>query len=291
VKKIAVTGFTGFVGKRLLEIDQAVYQLVPIDLRKSIPDLLGIDTIVHLAGKAHQMTPIEDRIYFEVNYELTKKLADLAKQAGVKHFVYISSVKVYNDSAEDRFDESSPCVPTDAYGASKLKAEQYLQSMQADSFSVSIIRPPLVYGPGVKGNMNKLIELAARNYPLPFGNINNARSMVFVDNLIAMINKIIDKQAAGVFIAGDQSPVSTTELLLRLRTALGKKAGLISIPLFIRQLLKRIKPGLYSRLFGSFVIDNASTNKKLDFSPPYTTSFGIQQMVNGRSASTTNSHK
>lgn len=282
MKRIAVTGITGFVGKRLMEYDKNVFELVPISLRSSdanTMNLSGIDAIVHLAGKAHQMQPIDDSIYFEVNYELTRSLAGAAVKQGVKQFVYISSTKVYGDDQREVLDETSGCHPTDAYGASKWKAEQYLQTLQSATFNVAILRPPLVYGPGVKGNMLRLLHLANKNYPLPFGNSGNRRSMVFLDNLIELINAIIVKNASGVFIAGDLEPIATDRLLQLIRKELGIKKGLVSIPFFLRSIIKKIKPGLYIRLFGSFVVDNHNTNEALNFVPPYTTDYGVSKMV------------
>jgi nucleoside-diphosphate-sugar epimerase len=282
MKKIAVTGATGFVGKRLMEYNQDKYHLQALLLREGDVKLLNlarVDAVVHLAGKAHQMTPIEDSVYFEVNYELTKNLAIRAKEQGVRQFVYISSTKVYGDNITEVLNETSICHPTDAYGASKLKAEQFLSTLQSPGFNIAIVRPPLVYGPGVKGNMIKLLELAAKKYPLPLGNIHNARSMVFVDNLIELINAIINKEAAGLFIAGDQQAVSTSELITLIRKSLGNNYTLFSIPSFIRATLKKIKPAFYKRLFGFFVVDNAGTNAQLDFHPPFSTAAGVEKMA------------
>jgi len=282
MKTIAVTGATGFVGKRLMLYNIEKFQLKPINLRNapvSGINLQGMDVVLHLAGKAHQMAPIDDKVYFDVNYELTKQLADKARADGVKQFIYISSTKVYGDDIQEMLSETSPCMPTDAYGSSKLKAEQYLQSLQSDVFKVAIIRPPVVYGPGVKGNMIRLLQLASKKIPLPFARIDNARSMVFIDNLVELINAVIDKEATGIFIAGDDFPISTSSLLLLIKASLGNTSRLISVPVFARTIIKRLKPALYIRLFGSFVVSNADTNKRLHFKPPYSTAFGVEQMV------------
>ena len=151
--------------------------------------------------------------------------------------------------------------------------------MSTAVFKVAVIRPPLVYGPGVKGNMLRLLELAKKNYPLPFGNSRNKRSMVFLDNLVELINTIITKQAMGTFIAGDAEPVSTDRLLSLIRQAMGKKEDLVSIPSILRFLLKQVRPALYTRLFGSFVVDNTNTNTELGFTIPYSTEYGVQKMV------------
>ena len=279
--KVIVTGSGGFVGKRFMEYNAGKYSLKPISLRSfddAQIELHDVDVVVHLAGKAHDMKSTDDRPYFEINYELTRKLADQAKRQGVPHFVYISSVKVYGD---DRayIDEESPCRPSDAYGKSKLQAEQYLQSIQSSTFKIAIVRPPLVYGPGVKGNLIKFLRLAERDVPLPFGGVDNQRSMVYLDNLVELINAIIEKQATGIFVAGDLQPVSTAELMTLMREFMGKKPGLVSITSVGRKLLKALRPSLFSRLFGSFVINNQKTNQRLGFRPPYATEYGVKQMV------------
>lgn len=280
--RLLVTGTGGFIGRRFLELNRDLFDLLPVSLRETAVEdipLEGVDAIVHLAGKAHEMRPVPDQVYYDVNYTLTKKLAEEARKKGVPHFIYASSVKVYGDEAERMLDEKSPCVPTDAYGKSKLQAEEMLQHMSALNFKVAIVRPPLVYGPQVKGNMIRLLQLADKNIPLPFGNITNKRSMVYLDNVIHLINTIAEQQATGIFIAGDDAPVSTGYLISTIRKYLGKPANLLSIPGFARKLLQTVRPALYTRLFGSYIIDNSTTNRRLRFQPPVSTEKGIEEMV------------
>ncbi len=278
--KILVTGANGFVGTRFLKYNKDQFIIETISLRNNDwlkKNFSHIDAVVHLAGKAHEMQKVDDQIYFDINYELTKAFFEKIKSDGVKHFIYFSSTKVYGDGEYDNLSEQSPCNPTDAYGKSKLQAEQFL-SLQ-NSVLVSIVRPPLIYGPGVKGNMQKIMELCNSNKPLPFANINNKRSMVYVDNLIELINSIVFQKKTGVFVAGDATPLSTKTLVTEIRNALGKKRNLFSIPNFLRNLIKKIKPALYVRLFGSFYVDNTATNRKLNFVPKYTSKQGIEAMV------------
>jgi nucleoside-diphosphate-sugar epimerase len=280
--KLAVTGPTGFVGKRFIAYNKQRFAMVPVSLRDRKPaelNLHGVDAVIHLAGKAHEMRQINENVYFNINYELTRQLADHARGQGVKQFIFVSSTKVYGDDAQDTLNEHSACMPTDAYGASKLKAEQYLQSIGTPRFKVSIVRPPLVYGPEVKGNMLRLMHLANKKVVLPLGNTRNARSMVFVNNLIELINTIVLKEASGTFIAGDREPVPTDKLILLIRKNLGNQSRLISLPGIVRSLIKKVKRGSYIRLFGSFVVDNSNTNRQLGFEPPYTTEQGVKAMV------------
>ncbi len=278
--KILVTGASGFVGKIFVEYNKNNFDISTISLKKEDwqqANFSSFDAVVHLAGKAHEMTKIDDQIYFEVNYELTKKLFEKIKQDTVPHFIYISSTKVYGDGEYEYLNEQSKCNPSDAYGKSKLKAEQYL--LEQKKTIVSIIRPPLIYGSGVKGNMQKIMELCNSNTPLPFGNINNKRSMVYVGNLIELINTVILQKKGGLFIAGDASAASTTILVKTIKNALGKKNNLFAIPNFLQSIIKKLKPALYVRLFGSFYVDNTKTNTILNFTPPFTMQQGIQQMV------------
>ncbi len=280
---IGVTGETGFVGKRLLTHNELNFILKPLQLRQTRPECIdfnGMDAIIHLAGKAHDMSAVDDRVYYDVNFNLTKQLADAAKAAGVPHFVYISTTKVYGDDIHEILNEESVCLPTDAYGKSKLQAEEYLLKLASKNFIVAIVRPPLVYGPEVKGNMLRLLELASRKIPLPFGNTRNARSMVFVDNLIALINTVVLQQAPGIFVAGDSRPIATDELISLMKAYLGSAGKLITIPFFLRKIIKKLKPSLYIRLFGSFVVNNAETRRILNFNPPYSTAHGIEQTAN-----------
>lgn len=270
------------MGQRFMQYRAERYRLKPISLRNAQPatiDLHGVDVIVHLAGKAHDMSLQDEQVYMNINYTLTRQLADHAISAGVKHFIYISSVKVYGEGSDEALTESSPCHPEDPYGKSKLRAEEYLQTLQSDNFTISIVRPPVVYGPGVKGNIIRLLAAVDKGSILPLGNTGNRRTMVFLDNLIELIHRVIDNRAAGIFVAGDRQPLSTDGLVRIIGDKLGKKTKLVSIPGFMRRLMNIVKPGLYKRLFGSFVIDNTNTNRRLNFTPPYSTEEGVQQMV------------
>ncbi|HEX6915936.1 MAG TPA: NAD-dependent epimerase/dehydratase family protein [Chitinophagaceae bacterium] len=281
--KIAVTGATGFVGSRFLEYNAGRYEMTRLDLRKNgvagLPDLSGVEAIVHFAGLAHQMKRVPDEWYFQTNVDLTRQLIVKAKEQGVGYFIYVSSTKVYGDGQAAEMDEMSDCHPADPYGLSKLQAEQFVLGAANPRFRVAIVRPPVVYGPKVKGNILKLLSLTRRNWPLPFGQIQNARSMVYIDNLVALIDRIIDNHSEGVFVAGDLEPVSTEALLRQMQMCFHGRAKLFAIPGFARRVLKAVKPGLYNRLFGSFVINNGKTNQKLDFVPPVSTAEGVAAMV------------
>lgn len=280
-RKVLVTGGSGFLGSYLIPYLQETHLIESISLRKNSMndiDFSNTDVIVHLAGMAHQMKNSKSTEYFEINRDLTQALAEKAKKDAVSHFIFISTVKVYGEN-EIKFDENSPCTPSDDYGRSKLEAEQILENLRSDKFKVSIIRPPLIYGPHVKGNLDRITKMIKKRKFSPFGGIQNHRSMVFVGNISALIKHLIDKPQNGIFIAGDRDTYSTTELVQEISKNLKNGHVIISIPLFIRKLISFLKPNFYKRIFSDFVIDNSSTNKKLAFEPPYSFELGIKTMV------------
>ncbi len=283
MKKILITGGTGFVGQRFLEYNNYKYEIQSVSLQKNnVQDLDfdGIEVIVHLAGKAHQMQKIEDQIYFDVNTELTKKLALAAKASNVPHFIFISTIKVFGEHQNAVLTEGSPCEPiNDPYGESKLEAEKFLQTIEDSDFTVSIIRPPLVYGPRVKGNLIRFLKLADDGKLLPFDSIDNRRTMVYLDNLIELINTVINQKQSGIFLAADDKPISTTLLISEMRKNMGRPARLFSMPTLFKTILKKIKPEMYIRLYGSLEMNPQDTFKRLNFKPPYTVEEGIKEMV------------
>ena len=260
------------------------YQIETIQwqqLADSLPDLVGVDIIVHMAALNHRMDKVPDEDYMKSNFELTKLLAEKAKSDGVGHFVFLSTVKVYGEvNINGRpFTETDTCKPQDAYGQSKLNAENALTSLESASFKVSIIRSPLVYGPGVKGNMQRLIKLAKSPFPLGLKGIDNKRTMVFVDNLIALIDRIIEKSQAGVFLAADDQPVSTSDAVIMLRKTLMKRVNVFRIPRILLSLIGIVAPKLTTRLFGSLLFNNDDTKKRLNFHNPYSTEEGFRLMI------------
>ena len=286
-KTLMLTGATGFVGSRFAVLNAGKYEFKTIpwqQLSDPVPDLAGVDIIVHLAALNHRMDKVPDEDYMKSNFELTKLLAEKAKSDGVGHFVFLSTVKVYGEANIEGkpFTEIDTCNPQDAYGQSKLNAENALTSLKSESFKVSIIRSPLVYGPGVKGNMLRLIKLAKSPFPLGFKGIENNRTMVFVDNLVALIDRIIEQGQPGVFLAADDQPVSTSDAVIMLREALNKRANIFQMPGILLSLMGLVAPKLKTRLFDSLIFDNDDTKKRLNFRNPYTTQEGFRLMLADR---------
>ena len=283
MKTVIVTGATGFVGQRYIEYNCKNYIIQAISLQKeeiSEINFENVDVILHLAGKAHQMQKIDDQIYFDVNTELTKKLALAAKANKVPHFIFISTIKVFGEHQNAVLTEGSLCEPiNDPYGESKLEAEQSLKTIGDSNFTVSIIRPPLVYGPRVKGNLIRFLKLADSNKPLPFADIDNSRTMVYLDNLIELINTIIIQKKSGIFLAADDKPISTTYLIAEMRKNMGRPVRLFAMQSILKRVLKKVKPEMYIRLYGSLEMNPQNTFESLNFKPPYSVEEGIREMV------------
>lgn len=308
--KILLTGATGFVGSAVLNRlrnvpgyrvvsavrSSAVYAagntetVVVGNIDRSTDystAIAGVDVVIHIAARAHIMRdevaePLEE--YRKVNVEGTLNLALQAAEAGVHRFIFISSIKVNGEQTSEGkpFTAENHPAPEDAYGISKMEAEQGLQALSAEAgLELVIIRPPLVYGPGVKGNFASMIRLVQKGIPLPFGAVHNKRSLVGVDNLVDLIVRCIDHPAAAnqVFLAGDGEDVSTTELLRRVGLAMGKPTRLVPIPAGILQFGATLvgKKAMAQRLLGSLQVDISKTCEMLDWKPPYTVDEGLRR--------------
>lgn len=278
---ILITGASGFVGLHAIQVFRKKYNVDTISLKGKNPEEIELnkyEVILHLAGIAHQTKKISSGEYESANHKLPVQLAKKANEQGVGHFIFISTVKVYGENSEQALNENSKCTPVDAYGQSKLNAEKDLLSMNSDSFIVSVIRPALIYGKGVKGNLAKLVNLIRAVPVIPFPLIHNKRSLVYVENLLAMVDKIIEKRIPGIFLACDVNDISTTQLISAFAAELKKKPVFIPIPAFTKNLIRQFFPYKYDRLFGSFVVDSSVSNQKLDFRPPFTFNEGMKRM-------------
>lgn len=283
--KILLTGARGFIGSYFQKQYARKYTIQPFSfLNDDLKDLhiKDVTVVIHLSALVHQMGGASDEAYEQINVEQTLQLARKAKESGVTHFIFMSTVKVYGEESNVAYTETSVCNPKDMYGKTKLKAEEELQKLESNDFRISIIRTPIVYGHGVKANMQNLMKLIDKMILLPFGHILNKRSFVYIGNLTALIDAIIEQGESGVFLAGDDDALSTTELIQLIAQAQKKRIFLIKIPLF-GIFLKWIKPSFYQRLFENLLVDNTKTKEALHFKNPYSIKEGIVFMVQGSS--------
>jgi len=299
VSKVLLTGATGFVGKPLVTAlaaqNVSVTCLVRNDdspqqrgvnninvgdlttARGLEASLTGKDAVIHVAARAHIMNDVVSNplvAFRRVNTHATLKLAHQAAEAGVKRFIFISSVKVNGESTpvNKPFKPDDTFVPIDPYGLSKYEAEQGLLSIARDTeMEVVIIRPPLIYGPGVRANFAAMLKWAYKGVPLPFGAIHNKRSLVALDNLLSFIILCIDHPRAAneVFMISDGEDVSTTELFRKVANAFSKKAVLLPVPVGWMTAAASLlgKKTVAARLFGSLQVDSSKARELLGWSP------------------------
>ena len=305
--RVLVTGGQGFVGKvlaaRLLELGSAVrvstrQKYVVKDPRLEwvqstdlnvvsnwLPALRSIETVVHCAARVHVMhdTNVDLLTTFRaVNLDGTLNLARQAAAAGVKRFVFISSVKVNGEATSPgrAFTEANAPNPQDAYGQSKHEAEQALRQLSADTgMEVVIIRPPLVYGPGVKANFAALMRAVQRGWPLPLGTVHNQRSLVALDNLVDFIITCIthDQAANQTFLVSDGHDLSTTELVRGMAHASGVPARLLPVPVWALQAGASLvgKVDAVQRLCGNLQVDISKARTLLGWTPPVSVEDGL----------------
>jgi len=311
MKNVLVTGATGFVGRHLCESLAAVGYAVVGTTRSRVanvaslncelrtiadvggevdwgPILADVDYVVHLAARVHVMREVEEdplTSFRRVNVMGTEKLLRHKGMRGVRRFVYLSSVKVHGEETTDApFSASDRPMPVDPYGQSKLEAEQLVEDVGAElGIETVIIRPPLVYGPGVSGNFVRLLSLVKKGVPLPFGRVENTRSLVGVHNLCDLLRVCLtNADAAGKrFLISDKEDVSTPELIRLIARSMSRSARLIPVPVPMLRLAAKMlgRSAEVSRLIGSLQVDIEETMQTLNWKPPVTLADGIQSTV------------
>ena len=310
-RQVLITGASGFLGSRLIArlllqplvtVSGAVRSkpasehpwLIPVGEINGNTDwseaLKGQCVIIHTAARAHIMddTAADPLTEFRrVNVAGTLNLARQGAAANIRRFVFISSIKVNGEKTPSGacFTAEDSPAPEDSYGISKWEAEQGLQQIAREtSMEVVIIRPPLVYGPGVKGNFATLAKLVAKGLPLPLGAIHNKRSLVGLDNLVDLIITCIAHPNAAnqVFLVSDSEDLSTAGLLRRVAIAMGKPSRLIPVPARLLQLGATLlgKKAVGQRLLWSLQVDISKTREMLDWEPPVSVDEGLRLCFN-----------
>lgn len=305
---VAVTGATGFVGRalcrRLLDDGLRVVALVRAEpaavppgvetrvvgdlaaVKDFAPYLQDVDAVAHLAARVHVMnpTPADAALFQAVNVTATRRLAEGAADAGVGPLLFLSSIKVNGEGRDTPYTADDPPAPADPYGRSKAEAEAVLAEVaRQKGLAVTIIRPPVVYGPGVKANVAALARLCDSALPLPFGATRNARSLIALDNLVdAVARALMAPQAAGkTYLVRDGEDLSTGELIRRIRGAQGRPARLVPVPQGLMTAGLRLigRGGLVDRLFGSLTVDDSAIRRDLGWTPPLTVDQGLAAML------------
>lgn len=310
MKRLLLTGATGFVGRALLSRLCGDRAYIPrIVTRRTIPDLpghveavrvddigastdyrqvlTGVEVVVHAAARAHRIDDrVEDPIamYHQANTEATLNLARQAAEAGVKRLVFISTIGVHGaESRNERLTEDSPILPHSPYAQSKHEAELGLRALeQTSNMAVAIIRPPLIYGADPPGNLARLLDLVSHGWPLPFGLVKNKRTLISLDNIIDLIVRCAQHPKAGgeTFLAGDAEDVSTPEIISYVAKGMHKRIVQLPIPPVVLRTGAGVlgRSALYQQLCGSLQIDIAKARSLLDWNPPISPSDGLIAM-------------
>lgn len=309
---VLVTGANGFIGRKLcLSLEGHGYAvraavrepLLTTGLSKATDvaavgvigtetdwsdALHGVETVVHLAARVHVLrekarNPLAE--FRLVNVAGTERLARMAASAGVRRLVYVSSIKVNGERThESPFTEADTPEPRDAYGLSKWEAEQALSKIASETgLEVVIVRPPLVYGPGVGGNFLRMMDWVNRGLPLPLGSIRNSRSLIYLGNLVdALVTCVSHPRAAGkTFLVSDGEDVSTPELIRRLAQAMERRSCLLSFPPVLLRLAGSLtgKSAEVERLLSSLRVDSSKICHELQWTPPFSMTQGLLETM------------
>lgn len=287
---ILISGSSGFVGHSLCVYLKSNGHIIT-EINRSAPSQTFLsetyDCLISLAARAHVMHETAEnvyRAYAEINIEYTLKMVRLAKNLNIKRFIFLSSVKVNGELSDIPFTEQSLPQPFDDYGKTKLEAEIALRHYcHSNGIELVIIRPPLIYGAQVKANLRSLIQLCKKPIPLPFGWVNNKRSLISLQNLNNFIALCCEHPDAAnqTFLISDDHDVSTAELISTIRMAMKRKSLLIPVPVWLLKLAFRLfgKRNLSDRLLCNLQVDISKAKKELGWQPAISFSEGIQQSV------------
>ena len=265
MKRILITGKNSYIGTSLenwLLREPEKYYVDTVSTRDDAwkkKDFSKFDVVFHVAGIAHVSSdPKMEDLYYKVNRDLTIETAKKAKAEGVKQFVFMSSIIVYGDSSSNKrvIDRNTVPIPSNFYGNSKLQAEEGIQGLESDNFKIVILRPPMIYGKGSKGNYPKLAK-AAQKLPI-FPDIDNERSMLYIHNLCEFIKLMIDNEESGLFFPQNKEYVKTSEMVKLISEVHGKKIRLTKVFNPILRFMFGI--GVVNKVFGNLVYEQSMSD-------------------------------
>ncbi len=282
--KVLVTGASGFIGTHLCpHLLKCGHEVFNFDRHHINPgQFQNIDAVVHLAALAHITHKIDDSEYEKANYELTKKIVEQVKLNSIKKIIFISSIKVMGEKSDTGYQSLDKPNPQTAYAKTKFKAEEYIKE-NATNYSWTILRPPLVFGPGVKANFNTLIKIAKIGFPLPFKNLKNKRSYLYVNNFVDLIEKsLIDERFRNkALMVTDSRPLSTGELLDLLSQKIRNRKMTFSFPQNILKIFFTIlrMEEYYQKFAGNMWIENDEALKQTSWIPPHSLEQAIKKTL------------
>ncbi|API89845.1 NAD-dependent epimerase [Marinilactibacillus sp. 15R] len=261
MKKILITGKNSYIGTSLenwLMREPDKYKVDTVDMKDGSwkeKDFSLYDVVFHVAGIAHiKETTGNQDLYYKVNRDLAYETAQKAKQDGVEQFIFLSSMSVYGIE-NGVIDKNTPLKPNSAYGKSKIEAEELINKLQDNSFTVSTLRPPMIYGKGCRGNYPRLVGLALRT-PI-FPNLDNKRSMIYIDNLSEFVKQLIDNRSGGLFFPQNAEYVNTSEMVRLIAEVHGKRVVMTKL---FNPLLRLLNVSMVNKVTGDLVYDMSMSN-------------------------------
>ncbi|SEB69824.1 Nucleoside-diphosphate-sugar epimerase [Tenacibaculum sp. MAR_2009_124] len=298
---VLISGITGFVGSNLFNYLKEDYKVQGVS-RKTTNELISYDALdrdilntnkafIHLAGKAHDLkNTTKENEYFDINFELTKKVFDKFLKSGCEVFIFMSSVKAVADEVEKELTEYHNPNPITAYGKSKLAAENYILSKEVPrNKRVYILRPCMIHGPNNKGNLNLLYNFVAKGIPYPFGKYENCRSFLSIGNLCFVLKELLENEniPSGIYNVADDDPLSTKDLVLNIGAAIYKDVKILNLPKFMFGVLGKIGDILpfpidsekIHKLTGNYVVANKKLKEVLKKKLPLSVEEGIHLTI------------
>jgi len=266
MKKILITGKNSYIGTSLenwLMREPDKYKVDTVDMKDGLwkeKDFSSYDVVFHVAGIAHIKESSDNQdLYYKVNRDLAYETAQKAKQDGVEHFIFLSSMSVYGIE-NGVIDKNTPLKPNSAYGKSKIEAEELIIKLQDDSFTVATLRPPMVYGKGCRGNYPRLVGLALKTPFFP--KVDNKRSMIYIDNLSEFVKQLVDSRSGGLFFPQNAEYVNTSEMVKLIAEVHGKR--MVMTKLF-NPLLRLLNVSTVNKVFGDLVYDISMSEYESDY--------------------------